>query len=103
MTLVFRYLEIRLLWIIKVTFSIQEGGKIRNALERLLGGKTVTAAKEDEEGINAINNEPAAAVVEKRPSVYSWIYADDDICVAEGSSGSLALWGRMESKGKYSR
>ena len=28
----------------------------------------------------------------KRPNVYSWCYADDGICVARGSSGSVAVW-----------
>ena len=30
----------------------------------------------------------------KRPNVYSWCYADDEICVARGSSGSTAVWVR---------
>jgi hypothetical protein len=70
----------------KLTLSIQEGGRIRNALERLRGGKTVLTKDEGD------NTKPAVVVlVEKRPIVYSWIYADDDICVVtEGTSGSLA-------------
>ena len=33
-----------------------------------------------------------AGAFEKRPNVYAWCYADDAICVAQGSSGNVAVW-----------
>jgi hypothetical protein len=78
MSLVFETLEVRLMWFIKLAISVKEGSLVRGWLERLRGGKKGTAAEK----------------FEKRPSVYIWCYADDDMCAAQGTSGSIALWGK---------
>jgi hypothetical protein len=77
MSLVFETLEVRLMWFIKLAIPVKEGSLVRGCLERLRGGKKGTADK-----------------FEKRPSVYIWCYADDDVCAAQGTSGSIALWGK---------
>ena len=81
MTLVFQCrLRVRLFWLLKLPrLDIREGSGIRGILERVRGGaKTATGFK-------------------KRPSVYAWCYADERICIAQGSSGSVALWSRAPS------
>ena len=36
--------------------------------------------------------EPATQRFKKRPNTYLWCHVDDVSCVAQGSSGSVALW-----------
>ena len=80
MTLIFQRLRVRLFWLLKLPqLDIREGSGIRSILERIRGGaKTATGFR-------------------KRPSVYAWCYADERICIAQGSSGSVALWSRRPS------
>ena len=79
MTLVFQRLRVRLFWLLKLPrLDIREGSGIRGILERVRGGaKTAKGGG-----------------FKKRPSVYAWCYADERICIAQGSSGSVALWSR---------
>jgi len=77
MTLDFEQLDMKLLWTVPLpTLNIREGQGVRELLEKLVkGGKKNTRE------------------FEKRPNIYSWFYADDCICVAQGRrSGSVALW-----------
>ena len=59
------------LGIIGFSLDIREGRGIRGLIERVRG--------------------PSAAG-KKRPNVYRWCYADDRVCVAQGTSGSVAVW-----------
>ncbi|CAB9524960.1 expressed unknown protein [Seminavis robusta] len=80
MTLEFEQLTIRLLGgiITLPSLDIREGRGIRSLLERLVRGGKKTAEKKK--------------TFEKRPNTYFWFYADEHICVAQGSSGSVAVW-----------
>ena len=53
------------------SLDIREGRGLRGLIERVRG--------------------PSAAGT-KRPNVYRWCYADDRVCVAQGTSGSVAVW-----------
>jgi hypothetical protein len=86
MTLLFQTLQIRLLWFLKINMDIREGRGIRGLIERLRGGKK-SAANEQQEG-----SAEAPAKFEKRPNVYAWCFSDDTIAIAQGTSGSVALW-----------
>lgn len=80
MKLAYKTLEIRLLWLFKLSLPIQKGGFVRTLWKQVRGDKK-------------------GPKFEKRiapPSVYTWYYADDDICVARGTAGSFALWGRKQ-------
>ena len=72
-TLVIERLRLRVLGVPLPSIDVREGRGVRGLIERVRG------RRKD---------------VSKRPNVYSWCYADDDICVAQGSSGSTAVWVR---------
>ena len=57
-------------------FDIREGRGLRGIIERVLRG----GARGSKTGFK------------KRPNSYSWCYADSDVCVAQGTSGSVAMW-----------
>lgn len=86
MTLVFEKLTVRLLRLIKLNIDIREGRGIRALIERVRGGKRKTKK------VASSTTGETAATFEKRPNIYAWCFADDTICVAQGSSGSVALW-----------
>ena len=75
-TLVIERLRLRVLGLPLPSIDVREGRIIRALVERLRGRR--------QDG-------------SKRPNVYSWCYADDEICVARGSSGSTAVWVRASS------
>ena len=58
------------------SIDVREGKGIRALVERVRGGRK------------------GGKGFQKRPNVYSWCYADDEICVARGSSGLTAVWVR---------
>ena len=72
-TLVIERLRLRILGVPLPSIDIREGRGIRALVERVRGRRKDGS---------------------KRPNVYSWCYADDEICVARGSSGSTAVWVR---------
>ena len=72
-TLVIERLRVRVLGVPLPSIDVREGRGIRGLIERVRGRRKDGS---------------------KRPNVYSWCYADDDICVAQGSSGSTAVWVR---------
>ena len=72
-TLVIERLRLRVLGLPLPSIDVREGRIIRALVERLRGRR--------QDG-------------SKRPNVYSWCYADGDVCVARGSSGSTAVWVR---------
>ena len=76
MTLSIKTLRLRLLWVLTLPFDVREGRGVRGLIERVRGRRTDGS---------------------KRPNVYSWCYADGDVCVARGSSGSTAVWVRASS------
>ena len=53
------------------SLDIREGRGLRGIIERIRG---------------------PSATGKKRPNVYRWCYADDRVCVAQGTSGSVAVW-----------
>ena len=72
-TLVIERLRLRILGVPLPSIDVREGRGIRGLIERVRGRRKDGS---------------------KRPNVYSWCYADDEICVARGSSGSTAVWVR---------
>ncbi len=72
-TLTIERLRLRILGVPLPSIDVREGRGIRGLIERVRGRRTDGS---------------------KRPNVYSWCYADDEICVARGSSGSTAVWVR---------
>ena len=72
-TLVIERLRVRVLGVPLPSIDVREGRGIRGLIERVRGRRKDGS---------------------KRPNVYSWCYADDEICVARGSSGSTAVWVR---------
>ena len=72
-TLVIERLRLRVLGVPLPCMDVREGRGIRGLIERGRG--------RHKDG-------------SKRPNVYSWCYADGDVCVARGSSGSTAVWVR---------
>ena len=74
-TLVIERLRLRVLGLPLPSIDVREGRIIRALVERLRGRR--------QDG-------------SKRPNVYSWCYADGDVCVARGSSGSTAVWVRAD-------
>ena len=70
-TLVIERLRLRVLGVPFPAIDVREGRGIRGLIERVRGRRKDGS---------------------KRPNVYSWCYADDAICVARGSSGSVAVW-----------
>ena len=80
MKLELEQLQVKLFSLSLPSLDIREGRGVRIWIERLVrGGKKNT--KE----------------FEKRPNTYSWCYADDRVCVAQGSSGSVAMWIRAST------
>ena len=72
-TLVIERLRLRILGVPFPAIDVREGKGIRALVERVRGRRKDGS---------------------KRPNVYSWCYADDEICVARGTSGSTAVWVR---------
>jgi hypothetical protein len=70
-TLVIERLRLKILGLPLPSIDVREGRGIRGLIERVRGRRKDGS---------------------KRPNVYSWCYADDEICVARGSSGSVAVW-----------
>ncbi len=75
-TLVIERLRLRILGVPLPSIDVREGRGVRGLIERVRGRRKDGS---------------------KRPNVYSWCYADDDMCVARGSSGSTAVWVRASS------
>ena len=75
-TLVIERLRLRVLGVPLPSIDVREGRGIRGLIERVRGRRKDGS---------------------KRPNVYSWCYADGDVCVARGSSGSTAVWVRASS------
>ena len=75
-TLVIERLRLRVLGVPLPSIDVREGRGIRGLIERVRGRRKDGS---------------------KRPNVYSWCYADSDVCVARGSSGSTAVWVRASS------
>ena len=75
-TLVIEQLRLRVLGVPLPSIDVREGRGIRRLIERVRGRRSDGS---------------------KRPNVYSWCYADGDVCVARGSSGSTAVWVRASS------
>ena len=75
-TLTIERLRLRVLGVPLPSIDVREGRGIRGLIERVRGRRKDGS---------------------KRPNVYSWCYADDEICVARGSSGSTAVWVRASS------
>ena len=60
---------------VRFALDIREGARLRSFIERWV--------------------QPAARGTrraKKRPDIYAWCYADEALCVAMGSSGSVAVW-----------
>ena len=92
MTLTFEKLRVRLFWFLTIPLDIREdrvasfgaprgystnageGRGVRGLVERFRGGRKNTKT------------------FEKRPNVYAWCYADEGVCVAQGTSGNIAVW-----------
>ena len=72
-SLVIERLRLRVLGVPLPSIDVREGRGVRGLIERVRGRRRDGS---------------------KRPNVYSWCYADDEICVARGSSGSTAVWVR---------
>ena len=70
-TLVIERLRLKILGVPLPAIDVREGRGVRGLIERVRGRRKDGS---------------------KRPNVYSWCYADDGICVARGSSGSVAVW-----------
>jgi len=75
-TLVIERLRLKILGVQFPAIDVREGRGIRGLIERVRGRRKDGS---------------------KRPNVYSWCYADGDVCVARGSSGSTAVWVRASS------
>ncbi|CAH0372287.1 unnamed protein product [Pelagomonas calceolata] len=74
-TLVIERLRLKILGVPMPAIDVREGRGIRGLIERIRGRRKDGS---------------------KRPNVYSWCYADGDVCVARGSSGSTAVWVRAD-------
>ena len=75
-TLVIERLRLKILGVQFPAIDVREGRGIRGLIERVRGRRKDGS---------------------KRPNVYSWCYADGDVCVARGTSGSTAVWVRASS------
>ena len=75
-SLVIERLRLRVLGVPLPSIDVREGRGVRGLIERVRGRRRDGS---------------------KRPNVYSWCYADGDVCVARGSSGSTAVWVRASS------
>ena len=74
-TLTIERLRLKILGVPLPSIDVREGRGIRGLIERVRGRRKDGS---------------------KRPNVYSWCYADGDVCVARGSSGSTAVWVRAD-------
>ena len=75
MEIMFETLRIALLFgLVRFSLDIREGRGLHKFIERRVRGGA------------------ARTPVKKRPNVYSWCYADSRLCVAQGSSGYVAVW-----------
>ena len=73
MSITFEALRIRLLFgLLRLSLDLREGTRLRAFVERRLRGTT--------------------SQQKKRPNIFNWCYADAGLCVAQGSSGSVAVW-----------
>ena len=72
-TLTIERLRLKILGLPLPAIDVREGRGVRGLIERVRGRRKDGS---------------------KRPNVYSWCYADGDVCVARGSSGSTAVWVR---------
>ena len=75
-TLTIERLRLKILGVPLPSIDVREGRGIRGLIERVRGRRKDGS---------------------KRPNVYSWCYADGDVCVARGTSGSTAVWVRASS------
>ena len=75
-TLTIERLRLKILGVPLPSIDVREGRGVRGLIERVRGRRKDGS---------------------KRPNVHSWCYADDEICVARGSSGSTAVWVRASS------
>ena len=90
MTIAFDTLRITLLFgLLRFRLDIRDGSRLRSFIERRVRPRGARAKAKDKD-------EP----FRKRPNVYSWCFADGGLCVAQGSSGSVALWGAVGSDGQ---
>ena len=78
-TLVIERLRLRILGVPLPSIDVREGKGIRALVERVRGGRK------------------GGKGFQKRPNVYNWCYADGEICLARGTSGSTAVWVRASS------
>ena len=74
-TLTIERLRLKILGVPLPAIDVREGRGMRGLIERVRGRRRDGS---------------------KRPNVYSWCYADGDVCVARGSSGSTAVWVRAD-------
>lgn len=81
MSIRFETLRVALLfgWI-RLNLDIREGRGLRAFIERWLRPRGTNQKK-------------------KRPNTYAWCYADESLCVAAGSSGSVAVWEAVPATG----
>ena len=80
MTIVFEKLRVSLMWgLVRFTLDIHEGRGLRAFIERW---------------VRPASPRPASGSKpwRKRPNIYRWCYADGGLCIAQGSSGSVAVW-----------
>ena len=84
MTITFETLQPTLFGSIRLPSLNIAQGALRNMIEKNVRG-----------GAKTTNNKQGS--FQKRPNTYVWHHVDTDICVARGSSGSLALWVSQKS------
>ena len=77
-------LRVKIFGFLRFTLDIREGRGLRTFIEkRLRGMRRSTNSKQRT----------------KRPNEYRWCFADDTLCVAQGTSGSVAVWAAEEFVG----
>jgi len=78
MAIAFETLRIRLLFgLLRLSLDVRDGSRLRTFIDRWMRPRGV---------------HKAGRPYKKRPNVYAWCYADAGLCVAQGSSGSVAVW-----------
>lgn len=84
MTITFDTLRVALLFgLLRFRLDIRDGSRLRQFIERRVRPRAARA-----------KDKP----FRKRPNVYSWCFADGGLCVAQGSSGSVALWAAVSDR-----
>ena len=83
MTLTIERASVRLLFLLRLSLDVRKGTWASGLVERIRGGKKQPA-----------KGEGGDAEFKPRPNIYSWCFADDGMCVAQGTSGSVAVWKR---------